>query len=205
MSVDRTFLNMGLTLAERALVDLMGRDNLQLEPKTMPRTRRQRASGRLRQIEQIVRRLIFLMALTLTLGPVRPRGPARTPDLPEGAELALLPTVPEWRMALMPCAQAHAGFSPFMVHAAPVSRPSGPVSTAPLLQRIRALHRLLETPDTAAKRLARTIERLRAAGEPKPMITPPASAFRLGPELGALSVALPGLLNTALETWESSG
>ena len=73
------------------------------------------------------------------------------------------------------------------------------------LQRIVALQRVLANPDAAAKRFARAIERVKAKGDPKPYVGPPKSAFRLSPELGALAVALPGLLNAAMETWESSG
>ncbi|WP_155838247.1 hypothetical protein, partial [Hyphomonas beringensis] len=72
------FLERGLELARRAVVTVVGRDNLQLNPETMPRARRARANGRLKQIETIVRRLILLMALALRLEPQaasQPRAP----------------------------------------------------------------------------------------------------------------------------------
>jgi len=199
------YISFGLEQARGAVLGLMARDNLQLQPKTMPRTRRQKASGRLKQVEIIVRRLIFLMALALKLAPVRPRTPAPEEALEDDVELAIFPRVPQRRIVLMPPAQAPAVFSPFMVHVAPVSGPPGPVSSAPLIARISALLHLLKAPETAAKRLARIIERLKAKGEPRPIAGPVASAFRLSPELGALSTALPGQINAALETWESSG
>ena len=65
---------------------------------------------------------------------------------------------------------------------------------------------MLLTPKAAAKRLARTIQRLKAKGEPKPFAGPAESAFLLSPELGAFATALPGLVHAKLdETWEDSG
>ena len=83
--------------------------------------------------------------------------------------------------------------------------PSGPVSTKPLIDRILALQKILKAPEAAAKRLARTLQRMKAKGEPKPMVGSAAGAFRLSAELGAVSTALPEFIRAALESWESSG
>ena len=78
--------------------------------------------------------------------------------------------------------------------------------TARLLARIRAVWRVMKAPDAFAIRLARTLQRIKAKDEPRPMAGPPESAYRLSPELGALATMLPGMLNAALEeSWESSG
>ena len=61
--------------------------------------------------------------------------------------------------------------------------------------RILAMQRVLLAPKAAAKRLARTIQRLKAKGEPKPFAGPAESAFLLSPELGALATALPCLVH----------
>ncbi|WP_348763181.1 hypothetical protein [Hyphomonas atlantica] len=75
-----------------------------------------------------------------------------------------------------------------------------------MLARVRALHRLLKSPETAAKRLARSFQRLKAKGRPSPVAGPAPNAFRLNAELGALSTALPGLLNARLiSAWTDSG
>ena len=205
MTESGDYISFGLDRAGGAVMDIIAHDNLQLYPKTMPRTRRAKANGRLKQIEQIVRRLIFLMALALKLEPPQPREPRKEPDLPDGVELAIFPRVPQRRFVLMPSAQAMTGSEPLPCSVRAVSGPPGPVPTAPLVQRIVALQRVLKAPAAAAKRLARTIERLKAKGDPKPYVGPPQSAFRLGHELGALASALPGLLNAALESWEESG
>ena len=202
------FLERGLELARRAVVTVVGRDNLQLNPETMPRSRRARANGRLKQIETIVRRLILLMALALRLEPLaasQPRAPQTEPNLPEGVELAIFPRVPLKRFTLMPPAQSPVLSGQFRDTFGSVLGPSGPVSTKPLIDRILALQKILKAPEAAAKRLARTLQRMKAKGEPKPMVGSAAGAFRLSAELGAVSTALPEFIRAALESWESSG
>ena len=206
MSVDRSFLSMGLEVAERALTDLVARDNLHLRPEKMPRTRRGKANGRLKQIEQIVRRLLTLMALSLHIVFAPPRKRAPAPGLPEGVELVTFPGAADPCFALPPRAGGPFPSGPVMDTFGTTYGPQGPVPTARLLARIRAIRRVLKSPDSAAKRLARSLQRLKASGEPRPMTGHAHSAFRLSPELGALSTALPGLLNASLEaTWEESG
>ena len=206
MSVDRSFLSMGLEVAERALTDLVARDNLHLRPEKMPRTRRAKANGRLKQIEQIVRRLLTLMALSLHIVFAPPRKRAQAPGLPEGVELVTFPAAADPCFALLPRAGGPFPSGPVMDTFGTSYGPQGPVPTARLLARIRAIRRVLKSPDSAAKRLAHSLQRLKASGEPRPMTGHAHSAFRLSPELGALSTALPGLLNASLEaTWEESG
>ena len=208
MSIGKDFITFGLAEAERALHDLMARDNLQLRPAKMPRTRRSRASGRLRQIEQIVRRLIFLMALKLhiVLAPPKARAKKESAPLPEGVELAIFPGAATHSFTLMPQKQAPYLSGPFPDSLRTMSGPSGGVPTAKLLARIVAVFRVMKAPDGYARRLARNIRKIRAKDEPRPYVSPAESAFRLSPELGALATALPGLLNEALaETWNDSG
>ena len=81
---------------------------------------------------------------------------------------------------------------------------TGPVTAAPVLARVSALYKVLDNPELHARRLARSLERQRKAGAPKPVALPMASAYRLRPELGAIATALPGLLSAALERWDNS-
>ena len=206
MSVDRSFLTLGLDIAEQALLDVIARDNLHLRPEKMPRRRRARANGRLKQIEHIVRRLLTLMALSLHIVFAPPRRRAPAPGLPDGAELVTFPGAAERCFTLLPAAPRAWLAGPADDRIGSACPPPGPVPTAKLMARIRAIHRILKSPDTAAKRLARALQRLKAGGEPKPLAGPADSAFRLSPELGALATALPGLLNAALAaTWEDPG
>ena len=120
MSHPPDFIHHGLEQARLALWAVINMTNAHLRPLTLKRSLKQRASGRLKQLEIIVRRLLTLMALALT------------------------------------------------------------------------------------KRLARSLERQRKRGDPKPQALPMASAYRLRPELGMIATALPGLLSAALETWDNS-
>ena len=194
----------GLEQARLALFAVINMTNAHLRPLTLKRGLKQKAMGRLKQLEVIVRRLLTLMALALTLPSVRPRTrltPAAPTPLPEGTELVTFPA--SYRFALSGRVQ------PEVDPDAPVLFPgsiraSGPVPAAPFLARVSALYKVLEAPDLYAKRLARSLERQQKRGDPKPVALPMASAWRLRPELGAIATALPGLLNAALETWDNS-
>ena len=149
-------------------------------------------------------RPLTLMALALTLPAVRPRTdhtPATPMPLPAGTETVTFPA--PYRFALSGRVQPDvdldaSGLFPESVRAC------GPVLAAPFLARVSALYKVLEAPDLYAKRLARSLERQRKRGDPKPAALPMASAYRLRPELGLIATALPGLLNAALEKWDNS-
>ena len=91
----------GLREAGYALTNIIGMTNANLRPLTL----KQRATGRLKQLEVIVRRLLTLMALVLTLAPVRPRiNPAPDPteagvetvSFPTPRRFGLTPPYPGW-------------------------------------------------------------------------------------------------------------
>ena len=204
MTGNSDLVSHGLREASLALTNIIGMTNIHLKPLTLPRSLMQRASGRLKQLEIIVRRLLTLMALALTLPAVRPRThltPATPAPLPEGTETVTFPD--PYRFALSGRVQPQvdpeaSGLFPGCVRA------SGPVPAAPFLARVSALCKVLEAPELYATRLARSLERQRKRGDPKPVALPMASAYRLRPELGAIATALPGLLSAALEKWENS-
>ena len=204
MSHPPDLIHHGLEQARLALLAVINMTNAQLRPLTLRRSLKRRASGRLKQLEVIVRRLLTLMALALTLPAVRPRTgltPATPVPLPEGTEIVTFPA--PYRFALSGRVQPEvdpeaSGLFPGCV------RVSGPVPAAPFLARVSALYKVLEAPELYAKRLARSLERQRRRGDPKPVAMPMASAYRLRPELGMIATALPGMLNAALEKWDNS-
>ena len=204
MSHPPDFIHHGLEQARLALWAVINMTNAQLRPLTLRRSLKQKAMGRLKQIEIIVRRLLTLMALALELAPVRPRThhtPATPTPLPAGTEIATFPA--PRRFALSGRVQ------PTVDPDAPALFPdnlraSGPVPAAPFLARVSALYKVLEAPELYAKRLARSLARQQKRGDPKPVALPMASAYRLRPELGMIATALPGLLSAALEKWENS-
>ncbi|MEM6901359.1 MAG: hypothetical protein AAF583_16520, partial [Pseudomonadota bacterium] len=71
-------------------------------------------------------------------------------------------------------------------------------------RRIVALQKVLDAPEVHAKRLARSLHRIRKAGEPKPFLV--ASSFPNGfrPELSLLHVGLTERLRAQLKAWDSS-
>ena len=194
----------GLEQARYALTNIIGLTNIHLKPLTLPRSLMRRASGRLKQLEVIVRRLLTLMALALTLPAVKQRNgltPATPSPLPEGTELVTFPA--PYRFALSGRVQPEVDPEASVLFPGCV-RASGPVPAAPFLARVSALYKVLEAPELYAKRLARSLARQRKRGDPKPVAMPMASAYRLRPELGMIATALPGMLNAALEKWDNS-
>lgn len=206
MDAQTDILKRGLAHAGQAVLAASALGNLHLGPKRLGRRMARRISGRLRQIETLVRRIVFLMALRLPLAPPVPRaapaGPAPQADLPEGVELAVFPRLPPRRLKLLPARQPFVAGSAFPAES---GRATGPVLPFRLMARITALQRVIADPEAHARRLARHLRRLRQRGEPRPVVGPAGPAFRLSPELGALAALLPEQINAALDTWETSG
>ena len=201
MTGSSDLISHGLREASLALTNVIGMTNIHLKPLTLPRSLARRASGRLKQLEVIVRRLLTLMALALELAPVRPRlTPATPAPLPEGTEIATFPSPRRFALS----ARIPSGHDWSVDGLALDRQRTGPVPAAPFLARVSALYKVLEAPDLYAQRLARSLARQQKRGDPKPVALPMASAYRLRPELGMIATALPGLLSAALEKWDNS-
>ena len=206
MNAQANILERGLEQAALAVLGASALGNLHLEPSHIGRGLAQRISGRLRQVESLVRRILFLMALRLNYvpAPKADAAPRPAPALPDGVELAEFPRVAVRRLSLLPPKRAFGTDAQFPDTLQARLRPCGPVSPARLVQRIAALRRVFKDPDGHVKRLARHLYRLKSAGEPRPMIGPADSAYRLSPELGALATLLPSQIHAALDGWDSS-
>ena len=201
MTGSSDLISHGLREAGLALTNIIGMTNIHLKPETLPRSLARRASGRLKQLEVIVRRLLTLMALALELAPVRPRlTPATPAPLPEGTEIATFPSPRRFALS----ARITSGHDWSGDGLALDRQRTGPVPAAPFLARVSALYKVLDNPDLHARRLARSLARQQKRGDPKPVALPMASAYRLRPELGMIATALPGLLSAALEKWDNS-
>ena len=198
MTTSSAFVTHGIAHAQRALANVAVMTRAHLNPTTLKRTLAQRARAELARLEIIIRRLLTLMALGLVLPPVpvrassvHPSGTARIETKASGRLTGLAPR-------LMGPDMDRDGL-------ATAVRSCGPVQAAPILARLAALQELLAAPEAHAKRLARTLERQRKAGDPAPMALPMTRTHRLPPELGAIATALPELLREAFKIWESSG
>jgi hypothetical protein len=199
MTNPSAFVTHGIAHAQRALSAVAVMTNAHLNPATLKRTLAQRARAELARLEIIIRRVLTLMALGLVLPPVPVRASSGhhsgTGRVETKASTSLRGLSPR---CLGPDMDRD-GF------AAGSTRACGPVPAAPILARLAALQELLAAPEAHAKRLARTLERQRKAGEAAPMVLPMARTHRMPPELGAIATALPELLRDAFKSWESSG
>mgnify|MGYP003648720387 FL=1 len=198
MTNPSAFVSHGIAHAQRALEGVAAMTNAHLNPTTLKRTLAQRARAELARLEIIIRRLLTLMALGLVLPPVSIRASSVQPSCTGRVE-----TKASARLT---------GLSPRILGPdmdggamASATRACGPVPAAPILARLAALQELLAAPEAHARRLARTLERQRKAGEAAPMALPMTRTHRLRSELGAIATALPELLRDAFKSWETSG
>ena len=192
------FIQHGLAVARNALTNIAGQANLHLKPEMLTKSARSRCMGRFRALLTVIRRLILLMALEVELPPLRQRmkQEASAPNGAEDVTAGFGPQTAPLRLAPVRVPIAGEAF----LQAGRVMMP-GPVSAAPVIARWAALYRLLEHPGRAAKRLARTLERWRAAKEPPPHIQPSGAMYRFGAELGLVASLLPQRLAAALSDW----
>jgi len=205
MNATDDFISHGLEQARYALLNVRNLTDMVRAPATLRRGVAQRAASRLKLLEVIVRRLVLLLALGLRLAPVRPRAPGPATPLPPGVEdvtHTYRPLAAPRRLRLAGRSVVVCGEAPFAD--LPRVYRSGPVPAGPVFARIIALHRVLAAPQAHAHRLARTLERLKRKGEPRPSCLPVAGAYRLRPELGMVASALPGLVNAGLESWNDT-
>ena len=200
MTDPSAFLSHGFAAAQRALEGVADAMQAHLNPVTLARTLAQRAVEELTRLEIIVRRLLTLMALAIELAPVKPRAAS-----PEARRDQAGPVCRKSAPGLRLSAKALPAFDPDASVLFPCTvRASGPVPAAPLLARLAALQLVLAAPDAHARRLARTLERQRKAGEARPFVLAMPRTHRLPPELGAIATALPEILKAALKSWDNS-
>ncbi|MEH6808247.1 MAG: hypothetical protein V7651_05305 [Hyphomonas oceanitis] len=198
MTNPSAFVTHGIAHAQRALSAVAVMTEAHLNPTTLKRTLAQLARAELARLEIIIRRLLVLMALGLVLPPVPVRASSGHHSCTERVETKASTGLTGLSPRVMGPDMDRNGL-------ATAARSCGPVQAAPILARLAALQELLAAPEAHAKRLARTLEGQRKAGDPAPMALPMTRTHRMPPELGAIATALPELLRTAFKSWESSG
>jgi hypothetical protein len=198
MDSSSAFVSHGIAHAQRALANVAAMTSAHLNPATLKRTLAQRARAELARLEIIIRRLLVLMALALVLPPVPVRASSGHHPDTERVETKASGRLTGLSPRLMGPDMDRDGL-------ATATRAGGPVQAAPILARLAALQELLAAPEAHARRLARTLERQRKAGEAAPMALPMTRTHRMPPELGAIATALPELLRDAFKSWETSG
>ena len=205
MQTQRAFLQTGLKAAELALADTAARANLHLRPETLTKSLKRRCMSQFRVLATLIRRLIFLMALSLDPGPLPPRETGRAaPEADADGVEDVTASFGAFGQGIR-IAPVSSGVSPESFRGSSGACLSGPVEAAPVLARWAALARVLKEPEAYAERLAVTIARWQAKGEAKPLIVPMAGCHRLGAEIGLVASMLPDLLTRALEGWPDTG
>jgi hypothetical protein len=201
MTEHRAFIDKGLKAAEAEVADAVAMANLHLKPDTITKSLRQRCMARYRQVAVIVRRLIFLLALSIQLAPARPRAQRQAASQPgvEDVTASFGPQLGAFKLAPAKITPRPESFA-----AAAGKKPAGPVTAGPLIVRICLLLKVIREPDAHARRLAFTLRRWRTRGESKPFIGPSAGQHKLRAELGLVAGLLPKLLGTAMEDWTNT-
>ena len=191
------FLSQAWNTLAHALADAAIAADLDLHPATLAKTVKRRCVAELRRLETLIRRLIFLMALSVELQPIAPRE-GRNYFREEDTNPA--PRKRSFRIA----PAASVAFRGSIEGVSGGLQP-GPVNAAPVIARWTQLAHVWQQRDRRARLLARTLQRWQAKGEPKPYVLPMTRLHRFTPELGLIASALPMLINKALQDWPDTG
>ena len=165
---------------------------------TVPQSAARWWRTRVKTLAIILRRLIMLMALGLTLDPLKPR--AAKSAAPEEEPVLTKAQIP-YSIALSGQTQTYSLDGPDFPGGGPGA--SGLVPVAGLMRRFEALARILRNPEKYAVRVARVMARQHRAGASRPLCLP-IPTHRLKPELGAVAAGLPMLLADAFGRWIDS-
>lgn len=208
--ITQGFIEAGLGAIREALRLAAAQAGLGEREGTITLCAARRFRSTLRQLETLLRRLIVLIAAGLDLAPEPPRAPHQTdPVIPakagiSGRESGQLDSPrPEARRGYRFILTPEAGFDP-AIRLALLARPKlypNCTGIGPLLDRFQTLMRHLDRPERLARRMARHLARMRAAGAMRPICPPPQHTHRLGHELGVIADYLPFAIRDALAGW----
>jgi|GEM_PF-1722470 len=175
--------------------------------------------ARLILIETLLRRLLVLMAASIEVSvkmPVIPEAakplsgtssnqtapaqPTPTPSKPKHPRRRGFPYLPRLRERTPP------GSDVFALLSAECSGPQAVFrSKTPLVHRYCTIMGVLRHPERAARRMAFTLARLRAAGAPRPLCLTPLNLKRAGEEISLIAATLPERVARALVGWYDTG
>jgi hypothetical protein len=203
------FFSQAVSTALDVLADLVTRSGLHLRPGVLSRGVARQCRVRLTFLMNYIRQLIFLLAAGMmnTLPPVEPRAGRPSAPAPEGVEDVTASFyaagVPRpWRFALAPAHYAPMPAMPDMPRAPQAEE----VPAGRLIEKIIVLNGILADPLPHARRMARALQRWRAAGEMAPVSLEAIPRFRADRLTECFSQALSVRLNDALAiAWNDSG
>jgi hypothetical protein len=190
------FLSHAWKTLARAIAEVGVHADLDQVPEQISKAVKRRVSAELKRLAILLRRLIFLMALQVELAPVKPRMGRNYFEKSEGEAKKKICT-----FSLMPTL---AGETPCFLKGPQTVPDRGPVLAESLIDRWQAMLETLKNAQRRAKCLARTLQRQKAEGEPKPYIVPIPNTHNFPAALGLVSGGLTVQLIDALKTWPDS-
>ena len=208
MNTDETnFISQALRVIGVAVLHVIEMTDLHVRTSPLPQRLASQARSRLRALEQMLRRVITLMALGM-LGQVqsvpkpRPRVRVRVIAGPSKPFSRRVPKLPEERVPLMPAYRG--GISGDVDFSSlPKGKPRKPVPIYKLVARIALLQRVLKNPEPSARRLAIHYARLKKL-DASPSPPPEIPCRRASAELALVAGALPMELKRALAVWHDT-
>ncbi|MEO0883511.1 MAG: hypothetical protein AAFY34_12410 [Pseudomonadota bacterium] len=211
MRTDDALFSIAIEQIGLAVIGLIGWTGIHIAERTPVKWRLRRAGTKLKALENLVRRLIMLIALKLDVTPSEGRNTNKVqkqdvdPQPSEtlgDIEQAVFPKTRRVRLSLLPPLMDFSERPDF----SGVQRSPTPVHIAVrrFSRRIIALQRVLDAPEAHAKRLARRLYDLRQSGELTPIVAPGAPPAGLSPEIGILHGGISFELREALKGWASA-
>ena len=177
----------------RAVAETGVNTGLFKHPELISKTVKRRVSAQLKRLGVLLRRLTFLMALQVQLVPLAPR-PARSCFEKSKGD-------PKLRKAFFSVLPLPASEAPGFLHGPVIVPTRGPMPAAPLIACWGAGSTRSKNRQRRARRLARTIQRWKAAGEARPYIAPIPKTHTMPAVLGVVSGGLTVQLIEALRDW----
>jgi len=159
---------------------------------------KRRCMGKMRRLAVLIRRLIFLMALSLELAPAAPREGRnwfRDEPVPGARRWKGLRTIPGKSGVFSGCVRASSGHLP----------EPRVVPIAPVIERWDHLIDALTHSHRRARRLARTLARWKAQGEARPYLAPLRFAHRWPVHVALVAGAVTARLEEAFRRWPDTG
>ena len=219
-----SFVTAGLRALREEMADLDFMAGLSSGEGGLGRRLYAQLRARLILIETLLRRLLILMAASIEVSVKAPVPHPEPVEGPEGAQpLSGTPcsqTAPSQPTPSHPQNPRRRGF-PFLPRLRERTPPgadlfallsaehSGPRtafrSKTPLVHRYCTIMGVLRRPERAARRMAFTLARLRAAGAPRPLCLTPLNLKRASEEISLIAVTLPERVARALVGWYDTG
>lgn len=187
------FIEEGFSTVRETVVEVMDRLSVDFRPEVTQSLARY-ARRQIRFMEILLRRLILLLASDVELAPH-----AKAPSAPPTREPQSTKTRAGAFKLLPKLGQAGTPIEHLRALRTPPGRRN--TASAPLLHRLSTLLHHLENPMPLARRMARILDRLKAEGEPRPVILPLAGQHRAAPQLALLTTSLMLHGNDVLRDW----